>query len=105
MKTIIGWIALALILILALFASPVSAGLYIDLGVTYVDELGIKESTTFEFAGQTVSAEASATVDVDEYVPMLRIGYLWRSIGLEYDTIGTPTKNLQRVNLYYRFTF
>ena len=106
MKNIITWIALGLIFILALFANRAYAGLYLDLGVSYIPEVGLHERASVTFGGMTTTAERSITVDLDTYAPMARFGYLWQTnIGLEYDYVGVADRSVRRVNMFYRFEF
>ena len=100
----IGWIALVLVGLLYNDMTRAD-GLYLDLGLTYVGELKVTERAQVAFGDYTISAEASATLDVDTSLPMIRIGYIFHGFGLEYDTIGIPSIQLTRINLFYRFEF
>jgi len=90
---------------LILFATPAAGEFYIDLGVTYVDKLEIKEQASITFGDFTVSAERSASLEVKELVPMVRVGYMWKNYGLELDYAGYSSANIKRINLYHRFSF
>jgi len=82
------------------------AGAYLDIGISYVDEVGIVQRASIDFSGYTISAEYSATIDVEQYAGMLRFGYLFdNNVGLEYDFVGTPEQHLRRVNMFYRLEF
>ena len=94
-----------LISILLLTTPPVFAEFYIDLGATYLDELEYTQRVSVSFMGITQSAEASATLDVEGWVPMVRFGYLWRGLGVELDYIGDSDTNLRRINVFYRVSF
>jgi len=95
-----------IMLVLALFISmPASAGeLYLDLGAAYLSELAIKQTASFEFMGQTLTLEKKAELDVDQFVPMARLGYLFKNhVGVEYSYVGVPGMSLHRINTFYRF--
>jgi len=84
-----------------------AAGPYLDIGLSYVDELQVSERGYINFNDDYfIEAELSATLDVAEWVGMLRAGYLFKSgIGIEYDSIGTPDLYFRRWNIYYRVEF
>ncbi len=93
--------------ILAMTTVTAKAGgeLYLDIGATYVKEFGVTERLSVSIGKYTISGEASATLDVDAYSPMVRLGYLYNGFGAEVDTVGVPSQNLVRYNVYYRFSF
>ena len=94
-----------ILLAILLLPIPAMAEFYIDLGATYLDELEYTQRVELSFMGITHSAEASATLDIDGWVPMIRLGYLYHSLGVELDYIGTSDINLRRINAFYRFSF
>lgn len=98
---------LILAAMLALTTIPAQAAgeLYIDLGAAYVSELQVREEASVTFGDYTVSAMATATLDVDQYAPMARVGYIWHGFGVEFDAVGVPDISLRRINMFYRFTF
>lgn len=102
-------IVLCMLFLILVFSSAIyrtaQAGVYLDLGLSYVDEFGVIERGSVTFGNYTISAEVSATVDVQDLVPMVRFGYLWRGFGIEYDTIGVPNQDFSRINIFYRWEF
>ncbi len=53
-----------------------------------------------------IKAELTSSLEVKEWVGMLRAGYLFKNgIGIEYDTLGTPKFYFRRLNIFYRVEF
>ncbi len=93
------------IVFLLFIPTPSIGEFYFDLGITYLDQLELTETASITFEGLTLSAKRNIVFDVDGFVPMLRVGYLNKIIGLEYEYIGNSRASLNRINLYHRFTF
>ena len=96
---------LAAVLALTTISVQAAGELYLDLGVTYVPEVGIEQRGKITVGDYTVSAEASATLEVEAWAPMVRVGYIYNGFGVEFDEIFTGVTSIRRYNAYYRFSF
>ena len=94
---------LALLVLLVPFHAH--SGFYIDLGLTYIDDVDVVSSGRVDLFGYEVTAEYTHNLEVEGLVPMLRVGYNHKGWVLEYDTIGSPDVMIPRINGFYRFEF
>lgn len=89
------------------------ADVYVDIGITYIDEVDVTTSGKASIFGyEVIEAEYTSSLVVEGYVPMLRVGYTYRGdvgifngLSVEYDAIGSPSVMIPRINLFYRFEF
>lgn len=88
------------------------ADVYVDIGITYIDKVDITSSARLDLFGTQVTAEYTTRLEVEEWVPMLRVGYIYtgnipifKNLAIEYDTIGAPSLYIPRINMFYRFQF
>ena len=92
--------------------TKVHADVYVDIGITYIDDVDVITSGRVDLFGYVVEAEYTSNLIVEGYVPMLRIGYTYRGdvgifngLSVEYDVIGSPSVMIPRINMFYRFEF
>lgn len=95
------------IFLLMFFSAPVYAGVYLDLGITYIDEFNIVQRATINFNDDyLIEAELTSSLKVKAWVGMFRAGYIFENgIAIEYDSIGTPDAYLRRANIFYKLEF
>jgi len=98
-------VSLSVLLLLFGYNSIANAEVYLDLGFTYVDDVNVVSSTRLRLLGHDVTAEVNHTLEVDNFVPMIRIGYMYKGFAIEYDTIGVPDLVIPRINTFYRLKF
>lgn len=98
-------IIVALLIYGIISPGKVHADVYVDIGFTYIDEIDVTTSGRLEIFGQTVEAEYTTSLEVKEWVPMLRVGFIHNGWAIEYDTIGAPSLYIPRINLFYRVQF
>lgn len=101
----LGLIMKYLIVLLLLFGSTAQADVYVDIGFAYIDEVDVISSGRVTVFGQEVTAEYTTRLEVKEWVPMLRVGYIFNNWAIEYDTIGAPSLYIPRINVFYRVSF
>ena len=94
-----------LVLLVLLFNNNATAGAYIDIGLTYIDNVDVVSSGRVDLFGYEVTAEYTHNLEVEGLVPMLRVGYNYKGWVIEYDTIGSPDVMIPRINGFYRFEF
>ena len=94
-----------LVLLVLLFSTNATADVYIDLGLTYIDNVDVVSSGRVDLFGYEVTAEYTHNLEVESLVPMLRVGFIHKGWAIEYDTIGSPDVMIPRINGFYRFTF
>jgi len=103
------WAIIIFVIVIGLvsfFTTNAEASPYVDIGLSYVNELGIIQKASAQYQGSTITTQNSISLDIEEWVGMMRVGYLFNSgLGVEYDTIGTPDYYINRVNIYYRYEF
>lgn len=78
------------------------AEIYIDIGIAYIDEVDVISKGKVNLGGFVVEAEYTTRLEVDDWVPMLRVGFIHKGWAIEYDTIGAPSMYIPRINLFYR---
>ena len=88
-----------------MYAERAQSDVYVDIGVTYIDEVDVTTSGRLNLFGVEVTAEYTTRLEVKEWVPMLRIGYIFNNWAIEYDTIGAPSLYIPRINIFYRAQF
>jgi len=94
-----------LVLLVLLFSTNTTADVYIDLGFTYIDDVNVVSSAKVDIFGYESTAEVTHNLEVKSWVPMLRVGFIHNGWGIEYDTIGSPSVMIPRINGFYRFEF
>lgn len=90
---------------LLLTTISVQAGVYLDLGASYIDNLDLIERASVTYGDYTISAERTVELEVSDWAGMARIGYEHSSWHFEYESMGIPKYHFERVNVYYRFNF
>jgi len=112
MKYIPIFVLLTIILGISVYTNKARADAYVDLGVTYIDNVDVTTSGTVDLFGYELGAEYTSNLVVEGYVPMLRVGYtyagdvtIFKGLSIEYDAIGSPDVMVPRINAFYRFTF
>jgi len=88
---------IALFLLLLFFLTPAKAGLYVDFGTGWINEITIEQT----FGG----IENRLSLPVDSWFILLRGGYETNGWYFELETIGTPERTFDTFKIYRRFTF
>jgi hypothetical protein len=78
------------------------ADVYVDIGMAYIDTVDITTSGRVNLFGYEVEAEYTTRLEVEDWVPMLRVGFIHNGWAIEYDVIGAPSQFIPRINLFYR---
>lgn len=94
-----------IVMLLLLLPLPVQAEVYIDLGMSYIKDIDVVSSISRSFNEFELTLSVDHTLEIDMVVPLLRVGYLKSGWGVEWDYIGTPKINIQRINLFHRWEF
>ena len=92
-------------LIPLLFITPAYAGGYLDLGITFLDRVEIRETVVLESPFGNSTLTETALVPVETSVPMIRLGYELDGLHVELEAIGESELTLQKGSVFYRWEF
>lgn len=95
-------IIVALLIYGIISPGKVHAEVYIDIGLAYIDEVDVVTRGKVNLGGFVVEAEYTSSLEVKDWVPMLRVGFIHNGWAIEYDTIGAPSLYIPRINIFYR---
>ena len=84
---------------------PVNAGGYLDLGITFLDRVEIRETVVLESPFGNSTLTETALIPVETSVPMLRLGYEMEGLHVELEAIGESELTLQKGSVFYKFRF
>jgi len=85
------------LILLILSISPASAGLYLDIGTGWVNEVTVNQS----FSG----VENQFSLPLDSWFILFRGGYEINGYHFEFESIGTPDRSFETIKIYRRFNF
>lgn len=86
------WLLIPLIaLLLSCLPEPVRAGIYVDLGIGWINEI------------EVVTGEHVSTFPIDSNYLVFRGGYKHNQLHLEFEAIGNEVRSFQTLKIYYRW--
>ena len=85
------WYVLVLMVLLSCLPEPVRAGVYVDVGVGWINEVEI------EVGEQTVS------VPIDSAYLVFRGGYVHNRWHIEFEAVGNENRTFKTLKIYRRW--